>query len=40
LKISKGPRISKCIEAVERDISIVECVVEGIKNNDLSDKMW
>lgn len=40
LKISKGPRISKCIEAVEREISIVECVIEGIKNTEISDKMW
>ena len=41
LKISKGARISRSIEAVERDVNIVDCVLDGLRNTEaVSPKMW
>jgi len=30
--LSKQARISKSIDAVEKDVNIVDCVIDGLKN--------
>jgi hypothetical protein len=41
LKISKNARITKSIEAIEREVNIVDCVIEGLQNpSAISNKIW
>jgi hypothetical protein len=41
LKLSKVTRINKSIEAVEKDVNIVDCVIDGLKTSQQhSSKMW
>lgn len=41
LKISKGARIARSIEAVEKQLNIVDCVIDGVKATpNISDNLW
>lgn len=41
LKISKVGRMGKSIEAVERDVNIVDCVIDGLKSGEhFTENLW
>lgn len=41
LKLSKASRISRSIEAVEKEVNIVDCVLDGLKSSQtISDSLW
>ena len=41
LKLSKASRIARSIEVVERDVNIVDCVLDGLKSaQGITDNLW
>ena len=41
LKLSKASRIARSIEAVEREVNIVDCVLDGLKSaKTITDNLW
>lgn len=41
LKLSKVGRMGKSIEAVEKEVNIVDCVLDGLKSGDhFTENLW